>query len=181
MGETKFLGVNSTMENLKHIKSFSLFEEMFDNGKSFWGDAGAGILPLCMEKIGDRLVPKFLVAKRGPEANEPGTWGVWGGKIDKEDKNNPAKAALREFREETEYDGKMVLHPSYVFKADGFVYHNFIGVVPKKFDPVLNWETADYEWLTLGEVSKLELHFGLKALLEHGWEDIKKVTDELAA
>lgn len=165
------------------MKYLQLFEEMFDNnaGKSFWGDTGAGILPFYMkpaptESQPDRVIPMFMAALRGREANEPGTWGVWGGKI--EGKEDPKTAALREFREETEYDGKMTLYPSYVFKTDGFTYHNFIGWVPAEFVPVLNWETAKFKWVTLAELSKMKLHFGLKALLENGWEDIKKATDK---
>lgn len=165
---------------MKHMK---LFEELFDNkmGKTFWGDTGAGVLPFCMEKSPtdnepDRLIPMFMVALRGPEANEPGTWGVWGGKIEKGE--NPKTAALREFREETDYRGKMTMYPAYVFKTEGFVYHNFIGHLPKRFVPILDWETADYDWVTLAEMSKLKLHFGLATLLEHGWEDIKNATDK---
>jgi len=154
---------------MKHLQAF---EELFYNssGEKYWGDMGAGILPLCLEEGG----PVFLISERGPEANEPGTWGVWGGMIEKHEKD-PKRAALREFREETEYNGKIIITPSYIFRAKGFVYYNFLGVVPKRFEPVLDWETSDFKWATMEEMVKMDLHFGLKSLLENGKEDIENI------
>lgn len=163
---------------MKFIKPFSIFEqgevtgdfEEYDNksGKPFWGNVGAGILPICTK------TKRILVPLRSTYVNEPGTWGVWGGKLEeKEDKNNPLKAAHREFREEAEYRGKLKLIPSYVYKTDGFEYHNFIGVVPEEFEPELNWETEKFKWVTLDELKKMKLHFGLKELLEKGTKEIE--------
>jgi 8-oxo-dGTP pyrophosphatase MutT (NUDIX family) len=155
---------------MKHLK---LFEEMFDNraGKPFWGDAGAGVLPFYMDK-GE---PVFLLALRGPEVNEPGTWGVWGGKMERGE--TPEEAALREFKEECDYDGPIEMHASYVYKTSGFTYHNFLGVLPAKFKlpEDFGWETDEARWVTLDGMSGLDLHFGLEALLEHGMADIQEL------
>ena len=168
------------MESLKHIQSFDLFEtetrykgsEIFVNkaGKDFWGDRGAGILPCALD---DEGVWHYLVALRGPESNEPDTWGVWGGMIDKGEK--PETAMKREFGEEAGYDekkdGKIKIITSVLFKTEGFEYYNYLGVIPKKFTPDLRdadaWETTEAKWVTWDEMLKLKLHFGLKYLIDH--------------
>jgi len=164
-----------TREELLETELRQKGSELYYNkeGQDFWGDKGAGILPMFIYNG----KAEFLVGLRGPECNEPGTWGVWGGMIESGEK--PAVAAKREFEEESGYTGKIKLVPSYVFKTKGFEYYNFLGIVPKKFEPDLSdalaWETTEARWVTLDEMSKLKLHFGLKSLIENGRKDIEAV------
>lgn len=135
--------------------------------ENYWGTKGAGILPIATD------TRKLLVSLRSEHVNEPGTYGVIGGKIDN-DSNDPSVEAKREFLEETGYSGALRLVPSYVFKDNDFQYYNFIGIVPKEFTPRLNWESKSMTWITLDELLKLEpKHFGLRKLLKHSIKQIQ--------
>jgi len=135
----------------------------YDNsaGKGYWGDMGAGILPYCPK------TERFLLSLRSIYVNEPGTYGIWGGKLD-EGETDPKQAALREFDEETQYRGKMEIKPLCVFKTDGFEYHNFLGVVDAEFTPDISecWENDGYKWVKLEEMKNMNLHFGVDYILQ---------------
>jgi 8-oxo-dGTP pyrophosphatase MutT (NUDIX family) len=146
----------------KIITSFKKYNEeiVYDNksGLSFWGNLGAGILPLCI------TTKRFLVALRSEYVDIPNCWNLWGGKVNSEE--NVEIAAKREFEEESGYNGDIELIPAYIFKTKGFEYHNFIGLISNEYTPSLDWETQDYEWLTFDELLELEpKHFGLEKLL----------------
>lgn len=143
------------MRTLKTFEDFSMYDN--DAGKPFWGNVGAGVLPISPSG-------RILVALRSQYINEPNTWGVWGGKLDNDE--DIQKACKREFIEETNYLHDIKLIPAYVFKTEGFEYHNFIGIVEQEFEPTLDWETQNYKWCTFNELLELEpKHFGLENLL----------------
>jgi 8-oxo-dGTP pyrophosphatase MutT (NUDIX family) len=155
------------------MKYLKLFEET-----EYWGKKGAGILPICKE------TKTLLVPFRSSNVLEPHTWGVWGGKIDlgEEDEYERTlsidasveEAAKREFVEESEYDGEIKLIPAYVYRDGSFAYHNFFGLVDYEFEPVLNWETEDYRWMTYEELLALpRKHFGLVALLKNSSKELE--------
>lgn len=161
------------MGKIKKFKEFNEESEytVYDNkhGGKFWGDEAAGILPIC------RSTGKILISFRGEQVNEPHTWGIFGGKMDKGE--TPEEAAKRELVEETCYQGKYELIPAYIFIAPGnkFKYHNFIGIVEDEFKPDYDWETENSKWVTLDELIKIQpKHFGLKKLLDNSMEIIKK-------
>lgn len=132
----------------------------------FWGNVAGGVLPIC------KSTKRILVAYRSAHVQEPHTWGVWGGKIDEEDgevQSEVDSAVKREFLEESGFNGKIELIPSYKFvtKDKTFKYYNFIGLLDEEFEPTLDWETENYKWLTYEEMIKLTpLHFGLVKLIE---------------
>ena len=138
--------------------------------ETYWGIMGAGILPIA------RDTRKLLISLRSESVNEPGTYGIIGGKVD-HNFSQPSEEAKREFMEETGYSGSMHLIPAYIFKDNDFQYHNFLGIIPKEFSPHLDEESSSMDWLTLDELIKIEpKHFGLKALLSHSMPLIKKFT-----
>ena len=159
---------------LEHLKSFEIFEseyEIFSNtkGGKFWGDQGAGVLVICPK------TKRLLVAMRSDFVNEPNTWGIIGGAVDKGE--TPEQGARRELVEETGYKGKFELIPAYIFQSPDhtFQYSNFIGIVEKEFKAEYDWETAYAEWMTLDELLKAEpKHFGLEKLLKESIDIIKK-------
>jgi 8-oxo-dGTP pyrophosphatase MutT (NUDIX family) len=132
------------------------------SGEAFWGDAGAGVLPIA------RSTGRILVGLRSAYVNEPHTWGVFGGAIDASER--PTDAARRELCEELGYCGPIKLVKAYVFESPGggFRYTNYLGIVEDEFQPDLDWETEGAQWVTLEELRAIEpKHFGLEALLEH--------------
>ncbi len=153
-----------------------LFEaEDYDNdsNESFWGNTGSGILPFCNK------TKRFLINHRSNYVNEPNTWGIWGGKID--DDERPSEAALRELREECGYTGHIELIDAYVFRSSGggFTFYNFIGIVDDEFIPQLDWESKGYEWIEYDDLLiKDNLHFGLEMLLENSSKLFENLVQE---
>lgn len=147
--------------------------DLFDNdsGEKFWGNVGAGILPIAKD------TGRILLPYRSKYVNEPHTWGVWGGKI--ESGENPKSAALREFKEETKYNGNIKLIDAYIFKAKGFSYYNFLGIIEHEFVPNLDWETETFKWVELSEINDLDLHFGLAGLLKNSKSLIDKTIKDV--
>jgi len=156
----------------KWVRDFLEAAYTHAGGEPFWGNAGAGVLPICPR------TGRILVGLRSPHVNEPNTWGVFGGAIDAGE--DPKKAALREIEEELGYRGDIDLFPAYVFTSPGggFRYSNFIGLVDEEFEPKLNWETALAEWVTWDELQRLRpKHFGLEALLKHSGARIHRAAE----
>jgi 8-oxo-dGTP pyrophosphatase MutT (NUDIX family) len=124
----------------------------------FWGNAGAGCLIMAAD------TRRILLPKRSQWVQEPGTWGTWGGAIDKGE--DPQEAALREVEEEAGYSGgvQKMIH-LFRFQSGEFRYDTFLAIVASEFEPNLNWETEEANWFELGSFPK-PLHFGLAAVLK---------------
>ena len=112
---------------------------------------------------------RFLIGHRSKEVDDPGTWGTWGGQIHPNE--DPLKGAHREFKEESQYEGAISLHP--ILSVSGKdkvhktkVYHNFLGVVEHEFEPKLNWEHQGAKWFSPNDLPK-PLHPGLARLMAH--------------
>lgn len=148
-----------------------MYERYYNKaGDDFWGDIGAGTLFMARDTC------RFLIQRRSRFVNEPHTYGIVGGKVDKEE--TIEEALYREIEEETEYEGDVDFIPAYVYETPtkSFRYHNFLGIVEKEFTPKDNWESDGYKWLELDKIKELDnLHFGLKALLEESEKIIKKI------
>ncbi len=112
-----------------------------------------------------RDTQKFLLGKRGPTIEDPNVWGTFGGGVDE---GESLEGALkRELFEEAGYKGPITTQPLYVYcdQKTGFRYFNHLAVVPKQFDPVLNFETSEVSWFTWPNAPS-PLHPGVKALFE---------------
>ncbi len=146
---------------MKYIKTFE---------QLYWGTEGAGLVGFCSE------TKRFLIGLRSGEVIEPNEcWGTFGGKFD-DTSESASEVSIREFDEETRYNGEIETIEGYIFEVPNFKYHNFIGVIPNEFEPVLNWENSDFKWLTLNELIQIEpKHPGLKLFLEHSIDIFKNL------
>lgn len=146
------------------------YNEFFDGeepeGNKYWGDEAAGCIFVAKD------TGRILLAQRGEEAEEPGTWGTWGGKMDGNE--TPKEAVKREVEEETGYDGITKITPLYVFRDGTFKYHNFLVLVPFEFTPQLNWENESSVWVEYGKWPE-PTHFGLVNLIKHAGTKIQRV------
>lgn len=151
--------------------------------KEYWGSEGAGILAYAQD------TGKFLLSFRSGMVASGNTWGVIGGAIKgvKSEKNvTPKQGALKEFGEETGYDGSFLsLTPLYTFQDKDFQYHTFLGIIPEEFTPWPSkkhaWENSWFSWYDLDEMLELpNKHFGVeKMLLDKSVVDkLRKVVGE---
>ena len=136
--------------------------DMANPDTGFYGHWGAGCIIVAT------ATGRFLVGHRSNNpppfhVEQPGEWGTFGGKADYGD-SDPQAVAVRELTEETGYQGALQLKKLYVFKTNGFRYHNFLGIVPEEFKPLLNWENQAARWVNFGAWPR-PLHFGLNSLL----------------
>jgi len=95
--------------------------------------------------------------------------------------NDPKKTAKIELEEEAGYGGNVKLINAYIYKKKDqegnniFTYYNYIGIIDDEFEPILNWETESYKWVTFEELLSIEpKHFGLKGLIENSKDLIKR-------
>lgn len=112
----------------------------------------AGIL----YRAGDRV----LLLKRGSDCDEPGTWGLPGGKA--EDGEAALQAAVRESREETGFEPDDLRLLRVLEQTDRFT--TFGCPVPAPFDVMLNSEHDGFVWAPVNQLPA-PLHPGLAPLL----------------
>ena len=137
-----------------------------------YGRAGSGCLDFALS------TRKFLIPFRG-WIDPPHCYGVIGGAIDRG--QDPKESALRELKEETRYSGAVLdIIPSYVFHGNGgFRYYNFIVTIPDEFEPVKNFETEYFSWVTYEELLALEPKIkGFDEMLQYDQEKLEKLANE---
>lgn len=137
--------------------------------EGFWGKRGAGALMVA------RGTGRVLLTLRSSGVRNPGTWGLPGGAL--EEGESPESGARREAAEELGFTGPMELQPAYVFKAEGFTYYNFVGIVGSEFEAILDWENDSAEWFDLDALPS-PLHFGVQKLFQNSQGLILSVVEE---
>jgi 8-oxo-dGTP pyrophosphatase MutT (NUDIX family) len=134
----------------------------------FWGNVAGGVLIYCSG------TNRYLLLKRSDYVQEPNTWGIISGKLD--DDENVEEAVEREAKEETGFQLRSII-PAYVFKSNGFTFHNFVSIIDEEFIPILNWENTEYGWFDFNEFPK-DLHFGLELLIKNS--NLKELTNNFS-
>lgn len=103
--------------------------------------SGAGMLMYCPQ------TDRFLLLLRSAQSDSPNTWCGAGGGI--EAGETPEEAVRREAWEEIGFAQEApckLLAVGRQENADGFVFYNFLGLVNREFEPVINHEHTDYQW-----------------------------------
>lgn len=152
------------------------FDETDDydiGGREYWdsGHGAAGCIFIA------KNTGRILLAHRSHRVDfEPNTWGTWGGKVDEDE--TPKDTVQREVEEETGFDGRYTIHFLWTFEDPeaGFQYHNYLILVPMEFDPQLNWENNNFDWVDWGDWPQ-PLHFGMEELIKHAGGKIKRIID----
>lgn len=125
----------------------------------FWGKAAAGCILLAKD------TGRIGIALRGPEVEQPGTWGTIGGAVVGD--ATPAQTVRKETPEEIGYTIRPTdkLVPLDVFESGEFRYTTFVLVVQGEFEAKLNWENKAFAWFDFGNWPR-PLHFGLQKTLD---------------
>jgi 8-oxo-dGTP diphosphatase len=128
---------------------------------TYWGQRGAGIAFICPADS------TILLVKRSPYVNEPGTWGIPGGRV--EPGEHPFDAAMREVAEELGSVPQGILQHASVYRDNSFEYTTYFVVVhpvgKARWTPtiVLDWENTDARWFAADRLPR-PLHFGVAQL-----------------
>ena len=123
----------------------------------FWGSRGAGFMVVSSS------TGRFLIGQRSALVPEPGTWGTWGGAVDRNE--TPLQGAHREFFEETGLVDSYTTSDLYVYRKGEFTFYNYLAMVDEEFTPALSKETSQAGWFQLGDFPT-PFHFGLIAILQ---------------
>jgi len=105
---------------------------------------------------------RLLLLRRSRQVPKSGLWACPAGRLDRGEK--PLDAAVREFREETGYEGPMRVEYVGAQRERKRVFHHFVGNVPNEFRPRLNWENDRAGWFAPGRLPE-PLHGGMLPLL----------------
>lgn len=134
---------------------------------------GAGCLLFIPES------KKFLLIQRSDFVPLPLHWALPGGSVEKNE--DPVAAAKRELYEETGYEINTPLHLLYTNEthAPRFKFFNYVSLIPKTFEPTLNWESSKYAWHTIDDMPS-PLHWGVRQLFssERAAKKLKKIVDQ---
>ncbi len=101
----------------------------------------AGILPIAIDS------GRMLMGLR-----HDGTYSTIGGFLCWGEKFR--EGAIREFVEETLYEGPLLLLKGYTYQSPvkDFRYVNYLGICPTEFEPQLDEENVEAEWFTLSQL-----------------------------
>jgi 8-oxo-dGTP pyrophosphatase MutT (NUDIX family) len=158
----KFLQSHNFNHEAGYIKRFA--SDYIDEGMvgDKWGSRGSGILYVYNDEI--------LLLKRSPYVLEPNTWGIPGGAVPKDKDGNfksDWESAAKESEEETGYSPERNVIGTYVFTDKSFIYTTYFVKVNEKFTPSLNWESSDFAWININDVTDYQLHYGVISLLKN--------------
>lgn len=130
-----------------------------EHGNFKWGKRAAGLLI----RRGDGRV---LLTLRAADVEDPGVWGVPGGRV--EPGESEWEGALHESEEELGSLPPLRQIGERVYRSGGFTYTTFIVEMDEAdaeaFDPELNWESTAWDWWDPLDPPS-PLHPGVAALL----------------
>ena len=162
----------------RQIGSFSGRKSSLDK-LGFWGSEAAGIMLVCPQ---DNTI---LLGHRSRRVREPGTAGIFGGKVDPWD-SSPMDAAVRETEEETGGLPPGQFIGQFVFTAPNFKYTTYVYELSLSekmgWEPILNWENDNAIWYNLQNVKADEIdtpvHFGVMHIMNNHFNELLNMMSE---
>jgi 8-oxo-dGTP pyrophosphatase MutT (NUDIX family) len=149
----------------------------------YWaGQSGfaSGILPFCT------ITRRFCLAERSGLVHQGRCWSTFGGACPRG--TLPRANAIREFREETCYQGSIATLYVYRFTDGRFRYITYVGMVDREFDlpenPATCWETSKLKWFTLSSIEKaivakpVLFHPGFIVMLKRSRAMLSRLVDQ---
>ncbi len=139
-------------------------------GHTHHGEFGAA--GLLIRHKGDDGKWRYLLQKRSPDEDDPGTWSLPGGALLQGE--GAEQGAFREAQEEMGPLPPMVsVHHHVTDDHDGWAWTTVVCDTPETFAPELNgaetaFETDGFGWFTKDEIGQLPLHPGFK----DSWEAV---------
>lgn len=98
----------------------------------------------------------YLIARRAQGVKNPGLWNFFGGTVD--GRETHSLAAVRELREEAGIPiQEEALTLQGVYQNNDDVYSFFILDVDSRVSPVLNGEHDKFQWVSVGEFTRMGL------------------------
>lgn len=124
-------------------------------------EIAAGTIVICKETC------RILLGRRSGDVSDSNFWSIFGGGFNETDAH-PKNTVYREFLEETGFKIESISSkPLYVFTNNFIEYYTYISFVEKEFAPKLNSEHIDYGWFYLKDLDDVNLHYGLRELLNN--------------
>ena len=175
--------VNKDMQIEKVKITLSQLNYLIENAKTKDGKTlAAGVYPIA------KSTGRILLQQRGETINNPLEWTNWGGKADEGE--NAQQNALREFKEESGYEGDIIkIIPSFVYEGHDVIFSNFIAIVPNEFvPPMVGKETVDgvvevsnHRWETLEGLLEFEgkFHKGVHSFIENEYNNLYNIIAKL--
>jgi 8-oxo-dGTP pyrophosphatase MutT (NUDIX family) len=148
-----------------------------DRGHEHWGEHGAaGVLLRCK---GDDGKIRYLLQKRSPGEDDPGTWSLPGGALLQGE--TVEQGAFREAQEEMgNFPPDVQVHHHVTDDHGGWAFTTVICDVPQSFAPSVDgespFETDGWGWFTKEEIKDLALHPGFK----DSWESVVRSRKNIA-
>jgi len=142
-----------------------------DRGHTHHGEyGGAGLL---IRHRGDDGKLRYLLQKRSPEEDDPGTWSIPGGALLQGEQ--PLHGAYREAGEEMgDIPPSVTEHHRVVDDHGGWAWTTLVCDTPEQFAPSVDGatsdETAGWGWFTADEISRLDLHPHFK----ESWDAVRR-------
>lgn len=135
-------------------KALKGFSRIAAGGKKKYGKKAAGLFMTDGDVV--------LLLKRKPPCDEPNTWAIPGGKL--KEGESDIGAARREATEESGDLPHMTRVDDFVDQDGHHSFKTYLMRIDKPYNVTISDESSDYQWVPLSNLSKMNIHPGMKRI-----------------